>query len=261
MSAVIFDSTIAKKVGVNAAIIYERIRYFCQDAHAKRDIYKYHDGAYWTYNSRTGWKNSLPFLTDEQIKLAIKKLKESALIKIGNYNKSKWDKTNWYTILDGGKDLDWVPAPDPYCYKTQEPAREEPVAWVLKPNQLVCDNPTIPNESSNESSNVVVEKQKKMTTTNNVNNLYNSTRDFENRFSKDFKEIQDFLIKTEMPGLKKLSKKFYEYYKTLENLQIDYNNIAENLIAKQNYDFSDINQKRSFANTIAKILAKTVQND
>lgn len=153
MSIVIFDSEIAKAVGVNAAIIYEKIRYFCEDAHSKRDIYKYHDGAYWTYNSRSGWNNSLPFLTDEQIKLAIKKLKEAALIKIGNYNKSKWDKTNWFTILDNGKNIDWVPAPDPYGYKTQEPIYKEPINWVLKPNQLCCDNPTIPNESTNESTN------------------------------------------------------------------------------------------------------------
>lgn len=65
MSIIIFDSEIAKKFGVNTAIIYEYIR-FNRECGEKNIVCN---------------KNSFPFLRENEIVLSIIKLKSLGLIK------------------------------------------------------------------------------------------------------------------------------------------------------------------------------------
>ena len=152
MSVVLFDSEIAKHVGVHAAIIYERIRYFCEDAEAKNDQYKFKEGSFWTYSSAEGWAKMLPFLTARQVNRAIETLIVKSFIKTGTFNKNKYDRTRWYSILL--KTETSILPKSKMHFTKDEPSispngQMETTVWVNENHQNV---EPIPNESSKEPS-------------------------------------------------------------------------------------------------------------
>ncbi|MBR4377279.1 MAG: hypothetical protein IKP50_00105 [Bacilli bacterium] len=92
-----FDIEIAEKVGVHAAIIYKHIKWWCLKN--KANNVHFHDGYYWTYNSKKAFAELFPYMTERQVEYAINKLLEAQLIIKGNYNKSPYDKTLWYSDI------------------------------------------------------------------------------------------------------------------------------------------------------------------
>ena len=94
-----FDPEIAKflgKNGVNAAIIFENLCHWTRknEANSKH----FYDGKTWTYNSISAFVKLFPYLSSDQIRGAIKKLKKAGLIETGNYNKKGYDRTLWYSV-------------------------------------------------------------------------------------------------------------------------------------------------------------------
>jgi predicted SnoaL-like aldol condensation-catalyzing enzyme len=84
--------TLAKKFGLNEAIVLQQIHYWLQRSSHVRD------GKKWIYNSYPEWQKQFPFWTKRTLIRIIKSLEEKGLITIGHFNKYKADKTNWYTI-------------------------------------------------------------------------------------------------------------------------------------------------------------------
>ena len=97
-----FDTEVAATVGVNAAVIYQNIRFWVEKN--KANDRHYYDDEYWSYNSVAAFALLFPYLSPSQIKLAINKLKDNDYIGISNHSKTKFDKVNWYCDL---KALDW----------------------------------------------------------------------------------------------------------------------------------------------------------
>lgn len=106
------DSEIAINYGVNASIIYNHICFWID--HNKLKNKNFHDGSFWVFHSYTDFQNRYPFLTYDMIRTAITKLTEGCishitnkvvppLLKKGNYNKMKADKTIWYALIDESK--------------------------------------------------------------------------------------------------------------------------------------------------------------
>lgn len=95
-----FDIDVAQVVGVNAAIILGSIRHWCKKNSANGK--HYHDGRYWSYNSTKAFCEMYPYLGRSAIDNALKKLEDGGYILIGNYNKTKYDRTRWYSITDEG---------------------------------------------------------------------------------------------------------------------------------------------------------------
>lgn len=93
----IFDTEIATKVGMNAAVIYENLVYWVTKNEANEK--HFHNGYYWTYSSIKGFVTLFPFLSEKQIRTAIEKLEETGLIKSDNFNETSYDRTKWYAIL------------------------------------------------------------------------------------------------------------------------------------------------------------------
>ncbi len=89
-----FDPIIAKQVGINAAVIYQNIFWWCEKNKANR--HNEHEGRYWTYNSIKAWALLFPYLTPKQIRTALDKLETEGLILSGNFNASAYDRTKWY---------------------------------------------------------------------------------------------------------------------------------------------------------------------
>lgn len=90
-----FEPEIAKELGTDAAIILSNIKFWEQTNQAN-DINK-HDGRYWTYNSINAFCKLFPYLSKSKIRTCLKNLEEQGYIESGNYNKSSYDRTKWYT--------------------------------------------------------------------------------------------------------------------------------------------------------------------
>jgi hypothetical protein len=93
----LFDIDIAAAVGVNAAVIYSNIQYWCD--HSRANEKHFHDGRYWTFNSIPAFAQLYPYMTEKQIRTALKQLLDGGYIAKGNYNTRANDRTNWYTDL------------------------------------------------------------------------------------------------------------------------------------------------------------------
>lgn len=94
----VLDVGVAQLVGTNAALILENISYWCE--HNAANNTNLYDGHYWTYNSTKAFGELFPYMTVNVIRTALKKLKDNGLILTGNFNKSAYDRTTWYTLTE-----------------------------------------------------------------------------------------------------------------------------------------------------------------
>lgn len=95
-----FNVDAAVKIGVAPAIILNSMYWWikkneCNDRH-------FHDGFYWTYNSRKALCMYFPYFSERQIEYALRKLIDQGYLIAGNYNKSTYDRTLWYAITEKG---------------------------------------------------------------------------------------------------------------------------------------------------------------
>lgn len=97
----IFDGDVAEIVGANAAVIFWNLKFWI--AKNKANDKNYHDGRYWTYNSKKAFQELFPFLSEQGIKTALNKLIEADLITTGDYNAKKFDRTLWYALTEKGE--------------------------------------------------------------------------------------------------------------------------------------------------------------
>ena len=139
------DSEIAINYGVNAAIIYNHICFWID--HNKLKNKNFHDGSFWVFHSYTDFQNRYPFLTYDMIRTAITKLTEGCtshitnkvvppLLKKGNYNKMKADKTIWYALIDESK-----------VGLTYEKTEEDKLEDVQNYEQIVKDDTSVSLEA------------------------------------------------------------------------------------------------------------------
>ena len=92
-----FDTDVAMDVGINAAIIYKNIQFWCEKNRANnKNLY---DGYYWTFNSVAAFEQMFPYLSYKQIRGALTILEEKGYILSGNFNKSAYDRTKWYADI------------------------------------------------------------------------------------------------------------------------------------------------------------------
>ena len=93
-----FNTEIAKEVGVNAAVILENIAHWVLKN--KANDKNFYDGHYWTYNSNAAMSELFPYMNARQVRTALDSLRKNGMVLTGNYNKSSYDRTLWYTVSD-----------------------------------------------------------------------------------------------------------------------------------------------------------------
>ena len=98
-----FDIGIAMQYGVYAAILLNNLGYWIK--HNEANGTNFHDGKYWTYNSRKAYKELFPYMSERQINTALEKLISDGLVVTGNYNESAYDRTLWYALTQKGKSI------------------------------------------------------------------------------------------------------------------------------------------------------------
>lgn len=98
-----FSPHLAKMLGLPSAIFLQHIYYWVK--HNKGSNKHFYDGNWWTYNTRKGYANYFEYLTEDQIRGAISKLKTEEILLTGNYNKIAYDRTTWYALSEKGWEL------------------------------------------------------------------------------------------------------------------------------------------------------------
>lgn len=98
-----FDIEIATEYGIECAILLKNIFYWVEKNRANGK--HFHDGEYWTYNSVKAFSELFPYITEKKIRTALKNLEKNGFLKTGNYNKSAYDRTTWYSVTEEGKCL------------------------------------------------------------------------------------------------------------------------------------------------------------
>lgn len=89
-----FNPEVATDVGVEAAVLYQNIQYWCEkNRHNEKN---FHDGYYWTYNSVKAFCEMFPYMSKDTISRNLKKLEERGYIKTGVFNEVGFDRTKWF---------------------------------------------------------------------------------------------------------------------------------------------------------------------
>lgn len=89
-----FDVEVAKKVGVNAAIIFNNIEHWY--AVNKGNNTNFINGTWWMRMSVAGFKNTYEYMSAKEIRMALDRLFSEGLILITNTNESGYDRTLSY---------------------------------------------------------------------------------------------------------------------------------------------------------------------
>jgi hypothetical protein len=107
-----FCPNVAAAIGVNEAIVIHRLDYWLGRT-------KHHfDGCAWVYNTYESWQDQLPFWSRRTIQATFRRLERLGIVESSQaHNRSRWDKTKWYTI-DYNRLSELVP---------QTPVKEAPV--------------------------------------------------------------------------------------------------------------------------------------
>lgn len=100
-----FNDKDAVKYGVEEAIIIQNIRFWLQKNRANGK--HFHDGRYWTYNSKPAFAKLFPFWSEKQIRRILDSLRKQGVLVVGNYNPNPYDKTLWYSFSDQSMIDEW----------------------------------------------------------------------------------------------------------------------------------------------------------
>ena len=98
-----FDIDIAKEYGVLEAVLLMHLQFWIEKNRANET--NFFDGEYWTYNSTRAFNELFPYVSERQIKTALKHLRDEGIIKVGNYNTVAYDRTLWYAFTKKGQSI------------------------------------------------------------------------------------------------------------------------------------------------------------
>lgn len=91
-----FDITNACKYSVEESILIHNFQLWCN--YNARLGKNFHDGRTWTYQSLEEIAAHFPYWTKDQVRRYVEKLTAKDILIKGNYNKSVYDKTIWYSF-------------------------------------------------------------------------------------------------------------------------------------------------------------------
>lgn len=93
-----FNTELAKLIGLKESIILSHL-YFWFEQNRSNDK-NFHDGTWWTYNSIKTFSKQFEYLSEKEIRGALKRLNELGYTIEGCYNKIAIDKTKWYSLTE-----------------------------------------------------------------------------------------------------------------------------------------------------------------
>jgi hypothetical protein len=84
--------SLAQKIGLNESIVLQQIHYWIMASNHNIN------GENWIYATYEQLQNQFTWWSIKTIQRTLTNLKDAGLLKVNNFNKKKYDKTNWYAI-------------------------------------------------------------------------------------------------------------------------------------------------------------------
>lgn len=198
-----FNVNVAKKVGVNSAILLNHFDFWI--AKNRADNLNFYDNHYWTFISKKALGDLFPYMTLSQIDYAIKKLIESGYLITGNYNKSTYDRTLWYAITNNGYSILEYSEMELGNFRNGKKNITEPIPYISNNiNNNTNNNNTIDNYNYNNKDNNTIINNKDNNTSNNIysnNNNNNDNNSNVNERQELVKVVNDLVKDEELKDL------------------------------------------------------------
>lgn len=91
-----FAPELAAVIGLNEAIVLNQIHYWVQKN--KKQGVNLREGRTWVFQTYDEWNEQFPFWCKNTVRKILCKLEQMGLIVTGQFNKTSFDQTKWYTI-------------------------------------------------------------------------------------------------------------------------------------------------------------------
>lgn len=98
-----FSIEAARRYGVDGAILLHGMAAWISKNRANQR--HFHDGRWWTYNSKAALARLFPFWTEKQLRRIVKALNEEGALLLGSYSDGSLHNTTWYALSDNVLEL------------------------------------------------------------------------------------------------------------------------------------------------------------
>lgn len=105
-----FDTGIAHNLGLEEAVVFNHVHYWISVNSKKKNNFR--DGKTWVYETPLQMLDYMPYLTQDRIRRALDNLVKHNILVRKYYNKSKMDRTSWYSLSDSINSYDLAILPD-----------------------------------------------------------------------------------------------------------------------------------------------------
>ena len=136
-----FDVEVAQEHGVDESIILWNLQFWIKTNRANGD--HFNDGRTWHYGSVKSFAELWPFWTPKHISRKLNGLIKAGVLVKGNYNKSGYDRTIWYSFKD---EKSWFLGRDTIIHKRQ-------MERTKMGNRFSKSGIPVPNQSQHKSPN------------------------------------------------------------------------------------------------------------
>lgn len=191
--------SLAKKIGLNEAIILQQLHYWLQKSKHE------YDGRRWIYNTYEKWQEQFPWWSTRTIQRIMSELEKQNIIIAGNYNKLKIDKTKWYSI------------------NYEQIGTSSMTNWHVENDNM---SPPLPETTTETNNNITTSEREILNTLKQVTNYpfdYDKDLDYIRTLSTDFPGI-DIAAEVKKWSIYKLDKPL----KPNANVRLQLRNWMEN---------------------------------
>ena len=204
-----FDIDIAMEYGVNAALIFQNLVFWIKKNEENGN--NFHNGTYWTYNSREQYHELFPYMSLYQINTAFKTLINNRLIITGNFNKNSYDQTLWYALSENGESR---------VRDSLIDSSESTVGEVNNSEMLYTDvnNNNVTNKTSNNAlQSAKVLKKNDIKNFGEFNNVKMSEEEYNKLVSEYGKTIANDFIDCLDRNIASKGRKYKSHYATIKD--------------------------------------------
>jgi hypothetical protein len=89
---------LAVEYGTNESLFLTNLCFWIEKNKANK--VHFHNGRYWVYNTMEAWAELFPYFSKDQIRHLIDKLKRKKILLVGTFNRTRYDRTQWYSVND-----------------------------------------------------------------------------------------------------------------------------------------------------------------
>ena len=86
--------------GLDSAVFLDYVAHWLHLNSSNKQPRNFYEGRYWTYNTLNAMQSIFPGWSRDTIRGIIRKCVKNGLLIVSNFNKKKYDRTNWYTLSD-----------------------------------------------------------------------------------------------------------------------------------------------------------------